>query len=163
MSSVSARQSPRFRTPKSEVSHCQHPGDRCIACAHPFARSFASFEPLPLVRRVPERRLPPEEAATVCVQAATVCVQAATVCIQVRFVPERRISQEEALSLVRREPPPRQSSRKEEQIANPWRRMPRGPTWKRHSPRPWPNPRLVSYGGLSGLLVASRTRDAPMR
>ena len=37
-----------------------------------------------------------------------------------RFVPERRISQEEALSLVRREPPPRQAVRKEEQAANPW-------------------------------------------
>lgn len=61
-------------------------GDRCTACAHPFVRSFASFEPLPLVR----------------------------------FMPERRISQEEALSLIRREPPPRQAQRKGEQVANPW-------------------------------------------
>ena len=72
--------------PRLELSHSHRAGDRCTACAHPFARSFASFEPLPLVR----------------------------------FVPERRISQEEALSLVRREPPPRQAARKEEQAANPW-------------------------------------------
>ena len=32
-------------------------GDRCTACAHPFVRSFASFEPLPLVRFMPERRI----------------------------------------------------------------------------------------------------------
>ena len=72
--------------PRLELSHSHRAGDRCTACAHPFARSFASFEPLPLVR----------------------------------FVPERLISQEEALSLVRREPPPRQAARKEEQAANPW-------------------------------------------
>jgi hypothetical protein len=29
-------------------------------------------------------------------------------------------SQEEALSLIRREPPPRQAPRKQEQVANPW-------------------------------------------
>ena len=61
-------------------------GDRCTACAHPFVRSFTSFEPLPLVR----------------------------------FMPERRISQEEALSLIRREPPPRQAANRPRQPANPW-------------------------------------------
>ena len=25
-------------------------GDECVVCRHPFARSFATFEPLPLVR-----------------------------------------------------------------------------------------------------------------
>jgi len=76
----------RQRVTTLELSHTHRTGDRCTACAHPFVRSFASFEPLPLVR----------------------------------FVPERRISQEEALSLVRREAPPRQAARKEEQAANPW-------------------------------------------
>ena len=61
-------------------------GDRCTACAHPFIRSFSSFEPLPLVR----------------------------------FVPERRISQEEALSLLRRAPPPKQPRKQEATPANPW-------------------------------------------
>ena len=76
-----------------ETASCT-PSRRCPAsvpssddCFRRFAScSFASFEPLPLVR----------------------------------FIPERRISQEEALSLVRREPPPRQAARKEEQAANPW-------------------------------------------
>jgi len=62
-------------------------GDRCTACAHPFVRSFSSFEPLPLVR----------------------------------FTPDRRISQSEALSLIRRDAPPKQPSVKSRQPANPWR------------------------------------------
>lgn len=60
-------------------------GDRCMACGHPFVRSFVNFELLPLVR----------------------------------FQPARDIAQVEALALLRREPPPRQSKRQAAPL-NPW-------------------------------------------
>lgn len=36
-------------------------GDACVNCGHPFLRSFASFDSLPLVQFFPEADIPEEE------------------------------------------------------------------------------------------------------
>ena len=88
-------------------------GDTCIACGHPFIRSFVSFEGTPRHRPATSQP-PPREAPRLSARN-----RRGPALPVVRFVPERGISPEEALMLLRRDAPPKEPKR-DKGPANPW-------------------------------------------